>query len=133
MFFQESGTHHGLPDVDMISGVGKVLGASVTTFPSKPKNGPKPIPMKIQANFQLSFSPDSKFWVGFLPELAGVFPVHPSLGIVSLHAASLGFSCCLIPGAGAMEFSAIITSLGDIHDLTEPASPCPQPSLPCCS
>lgn len=50
--------NHGLPDVDMNSGMGNVLGASVTTFPCKPKNGPKPIPMKIQANFRFRFSPN---------------------------------------------------------------------------
>lgn len=130
MLFQETGKHYGLPDVDMISGVGKVLGAFMTTFPASPKMVQN---MKIQANFRLSFSPHLKLWVGFLPELAGVFPVHPSPGIISLHAASLGFSSCLIPGAGALELLAIRTSPGAIHDLIEPASPCPQLSLPCCS
>lgn len=89
--------NHGFPDMVMDSGVGMVLGASVTTFPSKPQNGPKPIPMKIQANFRFSFSPNMKLWVGFLPELEEALPVHPSPGIISLHVASLGFSCCLIP------------------------------------
>lgn len=33
MVFQESGKNRGLPDVDMRGGVGKVLGASATTYP----------------------------------------------------------------------------------------------------